>query len=160
MGSCNNKKRLLKAREIWINCGLWFIMMYHYWLFFFFSWLCRLFSCRMWDYSSTRTLSCGMQNLVPWPGIQPRPPALGAQSQPLGCQGSPSIGCLIVTKGPFIYKMLIQETECEVHMNSLIHLFHFSVNLKLFKYFKFIKILFLKITSTIIPFCGGSKKKR
>ena len=84
---------------------------------------------------------------------------MGAQSQPLGCQGSPSIGCLIVTKGPFIYKMLIQETECEVHMNSLIHLFHFSVNLKLFKYFKFIKILFLKITSTIIPFCGGSKKK-
>ena len=26
---------------------------------------CRIFSCRMWD-------------LVPWPGIKPRPPALGA----------------------------------------------------------------------------------
>ena len=30
--------------------------------------------CAMW------TLSDGMQHLVPWPGIEPRPPALGAQS--------------------------------------------------------------------------------
>lgn len=35
MGSCNSKKRLLKAKAIWINCGLWFIMRYQYWLFFF-----------------------------------------------------------------------------------------------------------------------------
>ena len=28
---------------------------------------CKIFSCGMWD-------------LVPWPGIEPRPPALGAQS--------------------------------------------------------------------------------
>ena len=30
--------------------------------------------CGMW------TLSCGMWDLVPWPGIEPGPPALGAQS--------------------------------------------------------------------------------
>ena len=29
--------------------------------------LCRIFSCGMWD-------------LVPWPGMEPRPPALGVQS--------------------------------------------------------------------------------
>ena len=55
--------------------------------FLFFIWLCRalvaargifscrtqaLFSCGMW------TLSCGMWDLVPWPGIEPGPPALGA----------------------------------------------------------------------------------
>ena len=33
---------------------------------------CRIFSCSM------RTLRCGMWNLVPWSGIEPRPPALGA----------------------------------------------------------------------------------
>ena len=30
----------------------------------------RFFSCSIW------TLSCDMQDLVPWPGIKPRPPAL------------------------------------------------------------------------------------
>ena len=30
-----------------------------------------------------------MSHLVPWPGIQPRPPALGTWSQPLDHQGSP-----------------------------------------------------------------------
>ena len=30
--------------------------------------------CNMW------ALSCGMQDLVPWPGIEPGPPALGAWS--------------------------------------------------------------------------------
>ena len=33
---------------------------------------CRIFSWGM------RTLSCGMWDLVPWPGIEPGPPALGA----------------------------------------------------------------------------------
>ena len=33
-----------------------------------------IFSCSM------RTLSCGMWDLVPWPGIKPGPPALGAWS--------------------------------------------------------------------------------
>ena len=33
------------------------------------------------DFSaSCRILSCGMQDLVPWPGFEPGPPALGAQS--------------------------------------------------------------------------------
>ena len=35
---------------------------------------CGIFSCGMW------TLSCGMWDLVPWPGIEPRLPALGARS--------------------------------------------------------------------------------
>ena len=33
-----------------------------------------IFSCVIW------TLSCGMWDLVPWPGIKPGPPALGEQS--------------------------------------------------------------------------------
>ena len=50
-------------------------------LFFFSIWLyrvwvvaCRMCSCGM------QTLSCGMWDLVSWPGIKPRPPALGGQS--------------------------------------------------------------------------------
>ena len=35
---------------------------------------CGIFSCGM------RTLSCGMWDLVPWPEIEPGPPALGAWS--------------------------------------------------------------------------------
>ena len=35
---------------------------------------CGLLSCDM------RTLSCGLWDLVPRPGIEPRPPALGARS--------------------------------------------------------------------------------
>ena len=35
---------------------------------------CGIFSCSM------RTLSCGLWDLIPWPGIQPRFPALGTQS--------------------------------------------------------------------------------
>ena len=48
--------------------------------FYLLIWLCwilvaahGIFSCSMW------TLSCGMWGLVPWPGIKPGPPALGAQ---------------------------------------------------------------------------------
>ena len=62
--------------------------------FLLFIWLrkvlvaaCRIFSCSMW------TLSCGMWDLVPKPGIQPRPPALGVGKQPLDCQGSPTQIC-------------------------------------------------------------------
>ena len=36
--------------------------------------VCRIFSWGMW------TLSCSMWDLVPWPGIEPGTPALGAQS--------------------------------------------------------------------------------
>ena len=46
---------------------------------------CKICSC------STRTLSCGMWNLVPQPGIEPWPHALGMQSQPPAHQGSPCI---------------------------------------------------------------------
>ena len=35
---------------------------------------CRLFSCRRW------TLGCGIWALVPWPGMEPGPPALGVWS--------------------------------------------------------------------------------
>ena len=35
---------------------------------------CGIFSC------GTQTLSCSMWNLVPWPGIKPRPPAWEAWS--------------------------------------------------------------------------------
>ena len=31
-------------------------------------------------YLAAPGLTCGMQDLVPWPGIEPRPPAVGAQS--------------------------------------------------------------------------------
>ena len=49
--------------------------------FFFLIWLhwvlvetCQIFSCSM------QTLSCVTWDLVPWPGLKPRPPALGARS--------------------------------------------------------------------------------
>jgi len=35
---------------------------------------CEIFSCDM------QILSCGMWDLVPWPGIKPRTPAMGAES--------------------------------------------------------------------------------
>ena len=35
---------------------------------------CWIFSCHL------KTLSCSMWDLVPWPGMEPGPPALGAQS--------------------------------------------------------------------------------
>ena len=42
-------------------------------------------------------LSCGMQDPVPRSGIEPRPPAMGAQSQPqpLDHQGNPTVAQLI-----------------------------------------------------------------
>ena len=33
-------------------------------------------------YLAVSGLSCSMWDLVPWPGIEPGPPALGAQSLP------------------------------------------------------------------------------
>ena len=52
-----------------------------YIFFFFLIWVpwvlvvdCEFFSCSM------QTLSCGMRDLVPRPGIKPGPPALGARS--------------------------------------------------------------------------------
>ena len=50
-------------------------------MFIYYFWLCRvlvlacgIFSCSMW------TLSCGVWDPVPWPGIQPGPLAVGVQS--------------------------------------------------------------------------------
>ena len=58
---------------------LYFLLkIYHFkifvWLHLVFITARRIFSCGVW------TLSCSMQDLVPWPRIEPRPPALGAQS--------------------------------------------------------------------------------
>ena len=58
-------------------------LFFHPVLFFFLS-----------TYLPAPGLSCSIQDLVPWPGIKPRPPALGvwsgrAKSQPLHPQGSP-----------------------------------------------------------------------
>ena len=48
-----------------------------------FVWLCRV-SVVVWGFSiligACRFFSCGMWDLVPWPGIKPRPPALEAGS--------------------------------------------------------------------------------
>ena len=36
--------------------------------------------CLIFIYLAALGLTCGMRNLVPWPGIEPRPPALEARS--------------------------------------------------------------------------------
>ena len=46
--------------------------------FFFFN-IYLFFGCARFSFSM-RTLSCGMQDLVPQPGIKPGPPALGVRS--------------------------------------------------------------------------------
>ena len=40
-------------------------------------------------------LSCSMWDLVPWPGIKPRPHALGIRSWPWDHQGSPSFSSIV-----------------------------------------------------------------
>ena len=61
----------------------WVAGTYSHFLVFiiFIYWLCQvsgaahgIFSCGI------QTLGCGMWDLVPWPGIEPGPPALGARS--------------------------------------------------------------------------------
>ena len=50
---------------------------------YLFIWLYRILigACRIFDFHcGMLTLSCGMWNLVFWPGIEPGPPALGARS--------------------------------------------------------------------------------
>ena len=46
----------------------------HIWLCWVLVVACRIFTCSM------QTLNCSMWDLVPWLGIKPRPPALGAES--------------------------------------------------------------------------------
>ena len=48
--------------------------------FFFKSRWKLLFLFLIFIYLAVLGLSCGMQDLVPWPGIKPRPPALGTWS--------------------------------------------------------------------------------
>ena len=59
-------------------------------LFFFeilFIWLCQILVGNTYDFY----LHWSMWDLVPWKGIEFRPPALGAQAWPLDHQRSPSI---------------------------------------------------------------------
>ena len=72
--------------QIWSGCSYIFIFIFIYlavlglslvaaWrTFVVASGIFFVFTC------GKRTLSCGMWDLVPWPGIEPRPPALGARS--------------------------------------------------------------------------------
>ena len=68
-----------------------------------FIWLCwvlvvarGIFSCGL------QTLSCLRWDLVPWPGSEPRPPALGAQSLTTGAPGK-SPPCCFCLKMYFAY---------------------------------------------------------
>ena len=57
---------------VWATREASYYFWYHYkWNFFFFSnfWLCLV--------TVLGTFSCGMWDRVPWPGIEPRPPARG-----------------------------------------------------------------------------------
>ena len=83
---------MVSSRSFMLSCltvkslshlSLFLCMMWGCVLFFkkIFIWLhrvlvsaCKIFSCCMW------TLSCGMWDLVPWPGIKSGPTALGVQS--------------------------------------------------------------------------------
>ena len=69
------KKRNTQA----LASGLVFFFFFFKYLFLS-TWLCRVLveACRMFNFSLW-TLSCGIWYLVPWPGIKPGPPALGAQ---------------------------------------------------------------------------------
>ena len=58
--------------QLWrMGASLWHVRSF---FSFFFKVACRILSC------SRRTLSCGTGELVPWPGISPRPSALGTRS--------------------------------------------------------------------------------
>ena len=78
---CNSFQKILIYLFIHFNCAgseLWYIGS----LIFFVA--CKLLVVAMWD-------------LVPWPGIQPGPPALGTQSlSPLDQQGNPTFQLLIL----------------------------------------------------------------
>ena len=54
----------LRHRIFDLHCSMWGLLVV----------ACRIFSCNM------QTLSCSMWDLIPWPRIKPRSPALGAQS--------------------------------------------------------------------------------
>ena len=77
--------------------------------FFFWLWLCRIFAV------ACRTYSCGMWDIVSWPGIKPSPSALGAwslrhwspgESQGtleflvIYCLGTPEAVLVVMRQGP------------------------------------------------------------
>ena len=68
---------------------------------------CQIFSCSMW------TPSCDTWNLVPWPGIQPRPLALEAQSPSPGSPGKLShiVKWWYVTSGARTWKITVASTS-------------------------------------------------
>ena len=69
----------------WGTWDLWSLLQHAGFFFFVIIVVsCRIiFTCVMWDYFSSFgmwALTCNMWNLVPWAGIEPRPPALGVWS--------------------------------------------------------------------------------
>ena len=56
-----------------LHCQADSLPLSHHWVL---TVACRIFRLRC----GLKTLSCTMQDLAPWPGIEPEPPALGAQS--------------------------------------------------------------------------------
>ena len=70
----------------------YFLFFTYFLIFISFIWLHRLFVAAygIFDvHCSMPESSCNMWDLVPWPGIEPRPVALEAKSWPLDHQGSP-----------------------------------------------------------------------
>ena len=79
-------------------------------------WESLAIACGIYNYS-IQTLSCHMWDLVPWPGIEPRPPCTGTvKSEPLNHQGSPTT--------PFLSKTLL--VNCMFHLEFQIQCFRFS----------------------------------
>ena len=79
-------------------------------------WESLAIACGIYNYS-IQTLSCHMWDLVPWPGIEPRPPCIGTvKSEPLNHQGSPTT--------PFLSKTLL--VNCMFHLEFQIQCFRFS----------------------------------
>ena len=62
---------LTAQRGLFPSCSIWS----YFWILISFIYFTVLGLC-----CSIRTLSCGMWDIVPWPGIKPESPALGAQS--------------------------------------------------------------------------------
>ena len=91
-----------------------------FFLFFFniylFIWLpqvlvaaCGIFSCSMWTLRcGMLAFSCSMWILVPWPGIEPGPPALGAWS--LNCWTIREVPSMRIFKG--IKELKESSKEC------------------------------------------------
>ena len=64
---------------MWIPCL--FIYLFLYFLFIYLAGRVLAVACGIFDLGcGMQTLSCGMWDLGPWPGMKPRPPALGVQS--------------------------------------------------------------------------------